>query len=89
MRSFRALLYAECVIFLRDKAALTFTFLFPVIFVLLFGFLMGGMGKIENARLGIYVPNGGKGEVLEEVVTEIGSMSVTHYSGQSALQDAL
>ena len=89
MRSFRALLYAECVIFARDKAALTFTFLFPLIFVLLFGFLMGGMGGAEGARLGLYMPDGGRGEVLEEVLAGIGSISVTHYGDQFALQDAL
>ncbi|MCK4246500.1 hypothetical protein KAX14_04630, partial [Candidatus Bipolaricaulota bacterium] len=89
MRSFRALFHAECVIFARDKAALTFTFLFPLIFVLLFGFLMGGMGGAEGARLGLYMPDGGTGEVLEEVLARIGSISVTHYGDQFALQDAL
>jgi ABC-2 type transport system permease protein len=89
MRSFVALLRAEFAIFLRDKASLTFTFLFPVIFVLIFGFLMRGTGTVQEARLGLFVPTGIADEGLEEVITEAGSIIVTLYGSQSDLQASL
>lgn len=89
MRAFQALLHTEYTVFLRDKASLTFTFLFPVIFILIFGFLMRGMGDVEDARLGLFVPAGVESKILERTVSSAGSMSVTLYDDQSSLQAAL
>ncbi len=89
MRSFTALLHAEFVTFLRDKATLTFTFLFPVIFILIFGFLMRGTGTVEHARLGLFVPTDVTSEILEEVIACSGAIEITRYDSESALESSL
>ena len=89
MRAFTALLYTEFVTFLRDKATLTFTFLFPVIFILLFGFLMRGTGTAEQARLGLFVSPDVASEILEEVIARSGAVEVTRYESESALRSSL
>ncbi|MCK4683105.1 hypothetical protein KAT59_08785, partial [Candidatus Bipolaricaulota bacterium] len=89
MRAFTALLHAEFVTFLRDKATLTFTFLFPVIFILIFGFLMRGTGTVEHARLGLFVPIDVTSEILEEVIARSGAVEITRYDSESALESSL
>lgn len=42
MTAFRQLLRTQTLVFLRDKIALFFTLLFPVVFILIFGFVWGG-----------------------------------------------
>jgi ABC-2 type transport system permease protein len=89
MRSFTALLYTEFVTFLRDKATLTFTFLFPVIFILIFGFLMRGTGTVQSTRLGLFVSPDVASETLEEVISHAGTVEVTRYESESALKSSL
>jgi ABC-2 type transport system permease protein len=52
MSAYRSLLRSETAVLLRDKAAVFFTFLFPFIFILIFGFLMGDVDQ-PTARLGL------------------------------------
>ncbi|HDS29012.1 MAG TPA: hypothetical protein ENN96_00845 [Candidatus Acetothermia bacterium] len=53
MRSFYALLRTEVRVFSRDRILLFFTAIFPIVFTLLFGLLMGGIGDVRQASLGV------------------------------------
>jgi|Deesub1362B_J571_1020462.scaffolds.fasta_scaffold00283_4 ABC-2 type transport system permease protein len=54
MRAFLALLVAEFKHFFRERTALFWMFLFPIFFMLLFGFVFGGDGEEQvNLRLGV------------------------------------
>lgn len=76
MKALRALLRAEASVFLRDKAALTFTFLFPLLFIILFGYLMGGIGTAADAKLGLYVAPRVDAKRLEAAIAEVGVADV-------------
>ena len=89
MRSFLALLQAEFVTVLRDKATLAFTFAFPVLFVLLFGPLMGGVGGSQGAHLGLVVTNGAASDVLADVIAGAGSIAVSDFDDRAQLESAL
>ena len=89
MRSFMALLHAEFVTVLRDKATLAFTFAFPVLFVLIFGPLMGGIGGSEAAHLGLVITDGAPSDVLEDVIADVGTITVTDLADELALEEAL
>ncbi len=89
MRAFRALLHIEIVTLLRDKATLTFTFLFPVLFILVFGFLMRGVGGTGSAHIGLFVPTGISSGALDAVISQAGSIAVTQYDSRSGLEAAL
>lgn len=88
MTELRALLAAELRIFARDKASLTFTFLFPLLFILIFGSLMGGMGSTEGRRLGLVVV-GEDAETLRTVVAQIGQLETTEYVAPADLDAAV
>lgn len=81
----RALLHAEFVTFARDKAALAFTFLFPVLFILVFGFLMG---KEERPRLGL-VLDGVPGTKLVSVLNKTDGVTVTRYPDLGTLEKGI
>ncbi len=89
MNAFRALLNTELRVFVRDKISLFFTFLFPLIFILIFGFLMGGMGEAERASLGLFVSSDGDATALEKVLTEAGLEEITRYETAEALEEAV
>ena len=89
MRSFMALLHAEFVTVLRDRATLAFTFAFPVLFVLIFGPLMGTGGGAERAHLGLVVTNGATSGVLKDVIAQVGTIAVTDYASKAALEEAI
>ncbi len=89
MNAFRALLGTELRVFVRDKTTLFFTFLFPLIFILIFGFLMGGMGEAERASLGLFVSSDGDATALKEVLAETGLEEITHYETAEALEEAV
>ncbi len=80
-----ALLHAEFVTFARDRAALAFTFLFPVLFILVFGFLMGGE---QHSRLGL-VLSGVPGTKLVSVLEKTDGITVTQYSDRKALEEGI
>ena len=55
MRAFLALLVAEFKHFFRERMALFWMFLFPIFFMLLFGFVFGGGEAPMKLRLGVVV----------------------------------
>ncbi|MCX6093970.1 MAG: ABC transporter permease [Candidatus Bipolaricaulota bacterium] len=85
MTALRALLAAELRILARDKTSLTFTFFFPLLFILIFGAMMGGMGSAEGSRLGLVVQGGG-GERLRDVIAEVRGLRTTEYTTSPALE---
>jgi len=89
MKAFRALLSAEAHVFLRDKAALTFTFLFPLLFIIIFGYLMGGVGTASNAKLGLYIAPRVDGKRLEVAVAEVGVADVVPMETPAGLEQAI
>jgi len=89
MSAYRALLGAELRIFVRDKASLAFTFLFPLLFILIFGALMGGIGDAEDSRIGLAVAPNEEGRQLEQIVSETGRLSVHSHPDRTALEAAL
>ncbi len=89
MTAFRALLRAEMHIFLRDKASLTFTFLFPLLFIVIFGYLMGGIGTASAAKLGLVVAPHVEAKRLEAAVSEVGVARVTPYASTAELEQAI
>jgi ABC-2 type transport system permease protein len=76
-------------IFLRDKAALTFTLLFPLLFIVMFGYLMGGTGTAPGAKLGLVVAPGVEADRLEAVVAEVGLAHVVLLASQDGLEVAI
>ena len=88
MRPLMALLHGEFVTVIRDKATLAFTFAFPILFILIFGPLMGAGGS-EAARLGLVVTDDASSDLLSEVITGAGTISVTAYADEAALKEAI
>ena len=88
MNAFRALLRAELLVFMRDKISLFFTFLFPLIFILIFGFIMGGVGEEEQASLGLIVVSDADATALEAVLAKTGLEEITRYETPEALEEA-
>jgi len=89
MSAFGALLRAEGLVFLRDKASLTFTFLFPLLFVVIFGYLMGGVGTASGAKLGLAVSPGVDGTRLEAAIAELGIAALSQFESTATLQEAV
>ena len=89
MKAFLALVRAEAVLLLRDRIALLLIFLFPLVFILIFGFLMGGTGGPQSARIGVALASGTDSGALEAVLEGAASLRVTHYALSSALEEAV
>jgi ABC-2 type transport system permease protein len=89
MTAFRALLRSELHVFLRDKAALTFTFLFPLLFIVIFGYLMGGTGSASGSKLGLVVVAHVDGSRLESVIADVGVAQVQRYGVPGDLEKAV
>ncbi|MBN1858393.1 ABC transporter permease [Candidatus Bipolaricaulota bacterium] len=53
MNTVLALTRAEFAVFFRDKAAAVFTFLFPILFIIIFGFLLGDVDEADPAAVGV------------------------------------
>ena len=89
MTAFRALLVSELKIFSRDRMALFFTLLFPLIFVLIFGFVMGDVGDVDQASLGILLASQDDAQALQQAIEQAGSMNLSTFQSQSELEDAI
>ncbi len=89
MTAFRALVRSELSVFLRDKAALTFTFLFPLLFIVIFGYLMGGIGSASGSKLGLVIPAHVDGSRLESVLAEVGVAQLQRYTAPGDLEKAI
>ncbi len=89
MRSFAALLLAEVRNFTRDKLMLFFTLLFPVVFILLFGFLFSGMGDAERAEVGFVLESAHNEELLLSVLSEAGVGNTISFPDREELEAAI
>ena len=89
MIALRALIVSEARILLRDRMALFFTLAFPLIFILIFGFLMGDIGDVSQASLGVFVASGADEDLLAETLSTAGSMSIERFESLAAMQEAV
>ncbi len=89
MKAFRALLRAETSVFFRDVASVTFTFLFPLLFIVLFGLLMSGMGGASEAKLGLVIEGGARAGELDSVVADVGLALVRRFGTADELRGAI
>lgn len=87
MKAFRALLINEIRNFTRDRMMLFFTLLFPLVFILLFGFLMGGMGDVEHATLGVVFDSQDDEILLMQTLEGSGLRDVRQLSSLQSLED--
>lgn len=86
MTGFRDLLRTQALVFLRDKVMLFFTALFPIVFVLIFGFVWGGADGPRTTHLGLVVLSETEVEVIERVLADQGTVSVSRYPDRPALE---
>jgi ABC-2 type transport system permease protein len=85
MTGFRELLRTQALVFLRNRAALFFTVIFPLVFVLIFGFVWGGGDGPRATRLGLAVLAETEAELLAQVLADQGGV-VTRYADRAALE---
>jgi len=79
MRSLHALVRAEMATFVRDRASLLLTFLFPVLFILIFGSLMGDMGSTDDIAIGVVATRGDAGDSLRTAISASGTLRFNEY----------
>jgi len=89
MTAFRALSVSELKIFSRDRMALFFTLLFPLIYILIFGFLMGDIGNVDQASFGVLFASEDDEQLLRQTIEEAGSMNVSTFQSKAELEDAI
>jgi len=88
MRAFAALLVAEFKHFFRERMALFWMFLFPIFFMLLFGFVFGGDSEDQvSLRLGIVAE--GAGPAAEELVRGLSRIPLVSEVHVGALEEEL
>jgi ABC-2 type transport system permease protein len=87
MKAFRALLLTEIRNFTRDRMMLFFTLLFPLVFILLFGFLMGGMGDVEHATLGVYLESQDDEDTFMQTLERAGLRDIRPFDSLQSLED--
>jgi len=88
MRAFRSLLISETRIFARDVVALFFTFLFPLIFILIFGFILGDVDR-PIARLGLFEVSLEEDAALRDVLSSSGLDLVSRYASADELASGI
>ncbi len=86
MTAFGQLLLAETRVLLRNWVALFFTLLFPLIFIVIFGFLLSDVGEVDRSRMGLFLVPGPEGALLEGVIAEAGAMEVVRYETVEGLE---
>lgn len=84
MKAFLSLLRAQALVFLRDKIALFFTLVFPVVFILIFGFVWGGT-EGPGVTLGL-VQTGEDGGLLSAVLAQQKGLGVRRYGDRAELE---
>jgi ABC-2 type transport system permease protein len=89
MSAFRALLSSESRILLRDRMALFFTVAFPLIFVLIFGFLMGDIGDVSRSTMGVFAAADADRDLLNEAIAAAGSMTIEPFESIDSMSEAV
>ena len=89
MSAFRSLLVAEARILSRDRMALFFTLAFPLIFILIFGFLVGDFGAVSQSRIGLHVASGVDRSVLDASIASAGSIVVESFESLDPMENAV
>jgi len=89
MSAFRALLVSESRILLRDRMALFFTLAFPLIFILIFGFLMGDIGDVSQSTLGVFMTADADRDLLDKSLAATGSMTIQPFESLDSMEEAV
>ncbi len=89
MSAFRALLISESRILLRDRTALFFTLAFPLIFILIFGFLMGDIGDVSQSTLGVFIAPDADRDRLDETIAAAGSTGIEPFESLDSMREAV
>ena len=89
MSAFRALLASESRILMRDRMALFFTIAFPLIFILIFGFLMGEIGDVSRSTIGVFVAPDADRRLLDETLAASGSMAIETFADFDEMEEAV
>ncbi len=88
MKQFTALVTSELKVFFRDRTTFLVTFLFPLVFILIFGFLMGGE-DVERVAVGMHLTEGWEARVLEDAVARRKGLQHQIYPSRDSLETAL
>ncbi len=88
MNAFVALLRSELKVLLRDRTTLLLTFLLPLVFILIFGFVMGGEGGRDTVAGLVLAPNG-DAPALREVLDAQPALRTADYADEDTLRSAL
>ena len=89
MKALRFLLLAELRILMRDRMALFLTLLFPLVFILVFGFLMGDIGDVSRSTMGVFISSDLHREELEATLAAAGTMEIVTYSSLPEIEEAV
>jgi len=88
MRAYRSLLRAEAALLIRDRATVFFTFLFPLVFILIFGFLMGDIDQ-PSARLGVVDAASSVAPLDRDVLASSGVDEIREFTRREELEAAV
>ena len=69
--------------------AIFFTFLFPLVFILVFGFLMGDIGDVSRAKMGLFTGSDLDRESLAAAIAAAGTMEIVPFSGRTEIEEAV
>jgi ABC-2 type transport system permease protein len=86
-RAFLGLLRAEGLVFLRDRISLFFTLLLPLLFIVIFGFLMGG--GTNKTEVGYVISEDRDGTLLAQILDETEAISASRFADAAALEAAV
>jgi len=83
------LFLCEFKILRRDRMALLLTFLFPLVFILVFGFLMRDIGDVSRATMGYFASSDLDWEALDAVVDEAGTLAIVPFADRAEIEEAV
>lgn len=73
--------------YIRDRQDIFFTLFFPIMFLLIFGFMYGGEGQMQNIEVAVYVQEGSPGgDRLEEVLQETENITIGKVESLEAVE---
>ena len=87
MRAFGALLVAELKNFFRERMALFWMFIFPVFFMLLFGFVFGGDEAPMKLRIGVVIE--GEDPAVQEMIQGLSQIPLIEEVHRGSLEGEL